>query len=112
MKYTEKPQINVEFIVKKYNRKKNKNSPIKYLLSISNDNNSNIASEFVYYLERHIELDGDDHGPIALKMIENLCGNDQKKWEEVKNISKKSIEMRIKLWSHIVSEIENENRNN
>ena len=77
-----------------------------------NDNNSNIASEFVYYLERHIELDGDDHGPIALKMIENLCGDDQKKWEEVKNISKKSIEMRIKLWSHIASEIENENRNN
>ncbi len=66
-----------------------------------NKQNSSIADKFVFYLERHIELDGDDHGPIALKMIENLCGNDISKWEDVKEIAKKSIEMRIKLWSHI-----------
>ena len=41
-------------------------------------------------------------------MIENLCGNDEKKWEEVKEISKKSIDMRIKLWNNISSEIEHE----
>ena len=66
-----------------------------------NKQNSSIADKFVFYLERHIELDGDDHGPIALKMIENLCGNDRGKWEDVKEIAKKSIEMRIKLWTHI-----------
>ena len=66
-----------------------------------NKENSSIADKFVFYLERHIELDGDDHGPIALKMIENLCGNDPNKWEDVKKIAKKSVEMRIKLWSHI-----------
>ena len=73
-----------------------------------NKENSNVASDFIYYLERHIELDGDDHGPIALKMIENLCGNDKKKWEEVKEVSKKSIDMRIRLWSHISAQIEHE----
>ena len=77
-----------------------------------NKENSNVASQFVYYLERHIELDGDDHGPIALKMIENLCGDNERKWEEVKEISKKSIEMRIKLWSHISSKIEHEYSSN
>ena len=66
-----------------------------------NKENSSVADKFVFYLERHIELDGDDHGRIALKMIENLCGNDLSKWEDVKEIAKKSIEMRIKLWSHI-----------
>tara|TARA_B100002051_G_scaffold269076_1_gene299876 strand:- start:1542 stop:2321 length:780 start_codon:yes stop_codon:yes gene_type:complete len=77
-----------------------------------NKENSNVASQFVYYLERHIELDGDDHGPIALKMIENLCGDDERKWEEVKEVSKKSIDMRIKLWNYISSKIEYEYTNN
>ena len=34
-------------------------------------------------------------------MIENLCGDDQKKWDEVMDIAKKSIDMRIGMWSHI-----------
>ena len=40
-------------------------------------------------------------------MIENLCGNDEKKWEDVMKIAKKSIEMRIHLWSHIDEMITN-----
>ena len=66
-----------------------------------NKENSSIADKFVFYLERHIELDGDDHGPIALRMIENLCGDDKKKWEDVMKIAKESIEMRISMWTHI-----------
>ena len=31
----------------------------------------------------------------------SICGNDPNKWEDVKKIAKKSVEMRIKLWSHI-----------
>ena len=32
-----------------------------------NKENSSVADKFVFYLERHIELDGDDHGPTGFK---------------------------------------------
>lgn len=43
---------------------------------------------FKYYFDRHIELDADEHGPMAYKMIEELCGEDSLKWTEVKYVSR------------------------
>lgn len=63
-------------------------------------------SKLIYYFERHIELDTDEHGPMAMKMITELCGTDLKKWKEVEEISVLSLEKRIGLWDAIEESIE------
>ena len=43
---------------------------------------------------------------MALKMIENLCGDDEQKWKEVEQVSKEALEKRLILWNGIELEIE------
>lgn len=60
------------------------------------------VSTFRYYIERHIEVDGDHHSHLAIEMVNQLCGDDDGKWEEVLQASKKALEMRYLLWDALL----------
>lgn len=62
-------------------------------------------SLFKYYFDRHIELDEDEHGPMALELISSLYGEDEQKWKEVELISKTALQKRLALWDGISKEI-------
>ena len=63
-------------------------------------------SKLIYYFERHIELDADEHGPMAMQMITELCNDDDQKWNDVEEISILALEKRKGLWDAIEEKIE------
>jgi hypothetical protein len=67
-------------------------------------------SKLIYYFKRHIELDEDEHGPMALQMVNELADNDPLKWKEIEEISKIALEKRIGLWDAIYDNIYEKNK--
>ncbi|CAG5090881.1 Oidioi.mRNA.OKI2018_I69.PAR.g12748.t1.cds [Oikopleura dioica] len=57
---------------------------------------------FRLYLQRHIDVDGDDHGPLAFAALSEICGDDETKWEEATAAAKNAIERRIDFWTAIL----------
>ena len=58
--------------------------------------------KFIYYLERHIELDGGEHGPLALELISDLCGENKQKWKEVEETAMACLVARKELWDLVL----------
>jgi hypothetical protein len=56
---------------------------------------------FQYYLQRHIELDGDSHGPLAEQLVARLCGNDPQRWLQAEEAALQALKARLRLWDTI-----------
>lgn len=54
--------------------------------------------DFKFYLSRHIELDGDHHGPMAARMIAGICGDDDANWQAAETAAVESLQSRKALW--------------
>ncbi len=76
--------------------------------SIINDIHLSVPDKisiFKYYLERHIEVDGDHHSHLALEMTNNLCGDNLNYWEEAQEATIQSLKKRIELWDGVYEAI-------
>ncbi len=60
---------------------------------------------FKLYLDRHIELDRNEHGPLAAQMLQNLCGRDHSRWEEATSAAISALEARGRLWDAVLEEV-------
>jgi hypothetical protein len=64
------------------------------------------APAFHYYLERHIHLDEDHHGPLSLRMLDELCAGDPRKLREAEQAARTAIEARIEFWDGVLGSLE------
>lgn len=57
-----------------------------------------VAPLFVYYLQRHIQLDGDAHGPAAAKLLEGLIQGRVADRRTASVAAREALEARHRLW--------------
>jgi hypothetical protein len=62
-------------------------------------------AKFQWYLERHIEVDGEDHGPLALRMVADLCGENEALWEQATRAAESALTARLALWDGILARL-------
>ena|GEM_PF-1270848 len=63
------------------------------------------APGMVYYLERHIELDSEQHGPAAMNILKRMVGDDRDRHTRALESARQAIRARIRLWDGVLSDI-------
>lgn len=82
---------------------------IPLIEGINSENND--LNKLIYYFKRHIEVDGDMHGPMSMEMLSYLCNNEPSKISESALIAEKALLARISLWDGIENEIKTKKNN-
>jgi hypothetical protein len=70
------------------------------------DDQNGRLTTFRDYLARHIEVDGEEHTPMAMAMLADLCGDDQAKWDACGETVVSALEARVALWDGIVAALD------
>ena len=60
---------------------------------------------FRFYLERHIDVDKNQHGPAGQRMLASLCGANPSSWKIVEKTAKEALQVRLNLWDSIANAI-------
>ena len=61
------------------------------------------APAFHYYLERHIHLDEDFHGPLSLEMLNEVCAGAPALLEEAEDAARIALQARIDFWTGVAA---------
>lgn len=65
----------------------------------------NRLEKFVDYLDRHIQVDSEEHTPMAMQMLADLCGDDAGKWRQCETTVNTALAARARLWDGVLAAI-------
>src|SRR6202050_518119 len=65
---------------------------------------------FVDYLRRHIQVDAEEHTPMAMQMLADLCGDDDARWAQCEETINLALAARTRLWDGISLQIQDRSR--
>jgi len=63
------------------------------------------APLFVYYLDRHISVDAEQHGPAAAALIEEVVGEDQARQQVLLTSALAALRQRAGLWDGLLAQL-------
>ena len=76
-----------------------------YILPAINETSE--SKYLITYLERHIDIDGDRHGPLSMKLLNATC--DEKQLSLAYETAIKSLELRLLVWDRVYEDIKVDN---
>lgn len=79
--------------------------PIMVVLGQQSDSVRARYSSLIYYLQRHIELDGDTHFPKALEMLSRLVGDNERRYQEAEAAATRALKARINFLDGIYASL-------
>lgn len=71
-----------------------------------NQNVDGRLDDFQFYLKRHVELDGEEHGPLAAQLMTTLCGDAVTNWQAATDAAVAALTERLALWDGIHAAIQ------
>jgi hypothetical protein len=63
------------------------------------------VSRLLAYLDRHITMDEDEHGPAGEAVVDLLCGDDEARWCAAQARAIEACQARVALWNGIAEAI-------
>ena len=57
------------------------------------------------YLERHVYIDEEQHGPMAKRLLGSLCGTDEDNWRSATAVACAALEARKSLWDGVLKTV-------
>ncbi|MEJ2576699.1 MAG: DUF3050 domain-containing protein [Gammaproteobacteria bacterium] len=64
------------------------------------------APAFHFYLNRHIHLDEDFHGPLSIRLVDALCGGDETRLREAEHAARAALDARAGFWDGVLNAVE------